>query len=247
MTWNTCTDQPQWYTLPLPTAGSCCMKAFLKRQNKGGCWGFFFFSCCKKKQKQIKKKWTALSFARSACLSFHNVILSYSLSLHFYKQFEAIASRAAGKRPSLTLPFCSARPDHHLLFDLEPVLLTQLKMWLGLFSFFFFFFGVWSSLLNKQSGCSVISSADKETLLVCGSGSHILEDPHTLLGPYWLCNFNCNIVVKKWRILFILFDWWYKLYNILWRLLHTAAVHVAFYVLGVLLWRPKVLRWNKLT
>ena len=103
---------------------------------------FFFFSCCKKKQKQIKKKWTALSFARSACLSFHNVILSYSLSLHFYKQFEAIASRAAGKRPSLTLPFCSARPDHHLLFDLEPVLLTQLKMWLGLFSFFFFFLGL---------------------------------------------------------------------------------------------------------
>ena len=102
----------------------------------------FFFFLLQKETKTDKKKWTALSFARSACLSFHNVILSYSLSLHFYKQFEAIASRAAGKRPSLTLPFCSARPDHRLLFDLEPVLLTQLKMWLGLFSFFFFFWGL---------------------------------------------------------------------------------------------------------
>lgn len=96
----------------------------------------FFPPCCKKKQKQIKKR-TALSFAWSACLSFHNVILSYSFSLHFTKQLEATGPRAAGKRPALTLPFCSARPDHCLLFDLEPVLLTQLKMWLGLFRFFF--------------------------------------------------------------------------------------------------------------
>ena len=91
---------------------------------------------CKKKQKQIKKQ-TALSFAWSACLSFHNVMLSYSFSLHFTEQLEAIGPRAAGKCPALTLPFCSARPDPHLLFDLEPVLLTLLKMWLGLFCFFF--------------------------------------------------------------------------------------------------------------
>ncbi len=130
VTWITCTDQPQWYTLPLPTLKLAtaawrliCAWAERKRQNNVAVEAF---SCCRtkhnhklKNRKKKINKWTALSFAWSACLFFHNVIITYSLCQTVRTNCSYV--HASGKRPSPTaafaLPFRFAHLDHCLCLN----------------------------------------------------------------------------------------------------------------------------------